>query len=99
MTFKAAGTVTENLNKTAKITPTLEGRITKLNFDINDRVKEGDVLALLQTPELLGKPLELKAPLDGIIIERQAHRRRAGREGHEDFHDQRSDRSLGRSPR
>ena len=72
MTFKAAGTVTENLNKTAKITPTLEGRITKLNFDINDRVKEGDVLALLQTPELLGKPLELKAPLDGIITERQA---------------------------
>ena len=72
MTFKAAGTVTENVNKTAKITPTLEGRITKLNFDINDRVKEGDVLALLQTPELLGKPLELKAPLDGIITERQA---------------------------
>lgn len=72
MTFKAAGTVMENLNKTAKITPTLEGRITKLNFDINDRVREGDVLALLQTPELLGKPLELKAPLDGIITERQA---------------------------
>ncbi len=72
MTFKAAGTVTENLNKTAKITPTLEGRITQLNFDINDRVKEGDVLALLQTPELLGKPLELKAPIDGIVTERQA---------------------------
>ena len=72
MTFKAAGTVTENLNKTAKITPTLEGRITSLHFDINDRVKEGDVLALLQTPELLGKPLELKAPIDGIITERQA---------------------------
>jgi multidrug efflux pump subunit AcrA (membrane-fusion protein) len=72
MTFKAAGTVTENLNKTAKITPTLEGRITQLNFDINDRVKEGDVLALLETPELLGKPLELKSPIDGIVTERQA---------------------------
>ncbi len=72
MTFKAAGTVTENLNKTAKITPTLEGRITSLHFDINDRVKEGDVLALLQTPELLGKPLELKAPIAGILTERQA---------------------------
>jgi multidrug efflux pump subunit AcrA (membrane-fusion protein) len=72
MTFKAAGTVTENLNKTAKITPTLEGRITSLHFDINDPVKEGDVLALLQTPELLGKPLELKAPIDGIVTERQA---------------------------
>ena len=72
MTFKAAGTVTENLNKTAKITPTLEGRITSLHFDINDPVKEGDVLALLQTPELLGKPLELKAPIAGIVTERQA---------------------------
>ena len=71
MTFKAAGTVTENLNKTAKITPTLEGRITNLHFDINDPVKEGDVLALLQTPELLGKPLELKAPIDGIVTERK----------------------------
>jgi len=72
MTFKAAGTVTENLNKTAKITPTLEGRITSLHFDINDPVKEGDVLALLQTPELLGKPLELKAPIAGMVTERQA---------------------------
>ena len=72
MTFKAAGTVTENLNKTARITPTLEGRITNLHFDINDPVKEGDVLALLQTPELLGKPLELKAPINGIVTERQA---------------------------
>ena len=72
MTFKAAGTVTENLNKTAKITATLEGRITSLHFDINDPVKEGDVLALLQTPELLGKPLELKAPIAGIVTERQA---------------------------
>jgi len=69
MTFKAAGTVTENLNKTAKITPTLEGRITSLHFDINDPVKEGDVLALLQTPELLGKPLELKAPIAGMVTE------------------------------
>jgi len=72
MTLKAAGTVTENQNKTARITPTLEGRITRLHFDINDSVKEGDVLALLQTPELLGKPLELKAPIAGIVTERQA---------------------------
>ena len=72
MTFKAAGTVTENLNKTAKITPTLEGRITKLISTSTIAVKEGDVLALLQTPELLGKPFEFKAPIDGIITERQA---------------------------
>jgi multidrug efflux pump subunit AcrA (membrane-fusion protein) len=71
MTLKAAGRVSENMNKTAKVTSTLEGRITKLNFDINDRVKEGDVLALIQTPELVGKALELKAPADGVIVDRK----------------------------
>ena len=71
-TLKAAGRVSENMNKTAKVASTLEGRLIKLNFDINDRVKAGDVLALVQTPELLGKPLELKAPIDGVIVERKS---------------------------
>src|SRR5581483_501539 len=47
-------------------------RLIKLNVDLNDRVKAGDVLALVQTPELLGKPLELKAPIDGVIVERKS---------------------------
>lgn len=72
MTLKAAGRVSANLNKTAKVTPTLEGRLMKLNFDLNDRVKAGAVLALVESPELLGKQLELKAPIDGVIIERNA---------------------------
>ena len=46
--------------------------MTKLNFDLNDRVKAGDVLALVQTPELLGRPLEVKAPIDGVITERRS---------------------------
>ncbi|MBA2743382.1 MAG: efflux RND transporter periplasmic adaptor subunit [Chthoniobacterales bacterium] len=71
-TIKAAGRVSENLNKTAKLSSTLEGRLVKLNYDLNDRVKTGDVLALIQTPELLGRPLELKAPIDGVIIDRKA---------------------------
>ena len=70
VTLKAVGRVAENLNKTAKVTTTLEGRLTKLNADLNDRVKAGDVLALVQTPELLGRLLELKAPIDGVIVER-----------------------------
>jgi multidrug efflux pump subunit AcrA (membrane-fusion protein) len=69
-TLKAPGRVSENLNRTAKIASTLEGRLIKLNVDLNDKVKAGDVLALVQTPELLGKPLELKAPIDGVIINR-----------------------------
>jgi len=71
-TLKAAGRVTENQNKTAKISSTLEGRVIKLTVDLNDKVKTGDVLALVQTPELLGKPLELKAPIEGVIIDRKA---------------------------
>lgn len=71
-TLKAAGRLSENLNKTAKVASTLEGRLLKLNYDLNDRVKTGDVLALVQTPELLGKPLEIKAPIDGVIIERKS---------------------------
>ena len=63
---------TANLNKTAKVTSTLEGRLIKLNFDLNDRVKAGEVVALVESPELLGKALELKAPIDGVIIERTA---------------------------
>ena len=72
MTLKAVGRIGENLNKTAKVTTTLEGRLTKLNADLNDRVKAGDVLGLVQTPELLGKLLELKAPIDGIVVERKS---------------------------
>jgi multidrug efflux pump subunit AcrA (membrane-fusion protein) len=71
-TLKAAGRVSENLNRTAKIASTLEGRLIKLNVDLNDKVKAGEVLCLVQTPELLGKPLELKAPIDGVIIDRKS---------------------------
>lgn len=69
-TLQVAARVSPNMNKTAKVTSTLEGRITKLNADLNDQVKTGDVLALVQTPELIGRPLELKAPIDGIVTER-----------------------------
>ena len=44
----------------------------KVNADLNDAVKVGDVLGLVQTPELLGRPLELKSPIDGIIVDRRA---------------------------
>lgn len=71
-TLKTAGSVTANANKTAKVVSTLEGRLVRLNFDLNDAVKTGDVLALVQTPELLGKSLEIKASIDGVIIDRKA---------------------------
>jgi multidrug efflux pump subunit AcrA (membrane-fusion protein) len=72
LTLKAVGRLGENLNKTAKVTSTLEGRLTTLLFDLNQAVKAGDVVGLVQTPELLGRPLELKAPIDGVITERKS---------------------------
>lgn len=71
-TLKAGGRISANLNKTAKVTSTFEGRLTKLNFDLNDRVKAGGVMALVESPELLGRQLEIKAQIDGVIIERKA---------------------------
>ena len=72
MTLKVAGRISVNLNKTAKVTSTFEGRLTKLNFDLNDSVLAGQVIALVESPEMLGKKLEIKAPIDGVIIERKA---------------------------
>ena len=43
-----------------------------MNVDLNDAVKAGDVLGSVQTPELLGRALELKAPIDGVIVDRKA---------------------------
>jgi len=71
-TLKAAGRISANLNKTAKVTSTFEGRLTKLHFDLNDRVRVGDVLAVVESPELLNKPLEIKATIEGVVIERKA---------------------------
>jgi len=71
MTLKAAGRVSLDLNKTAKVTSTLEGRLVSLGFDLNDRVHVGDVLAKVQSPELLGKQLELRSPIEGVVVDRQ----------------------------
>jgi multidrug efflux pump subunit AcrA (membrane-fusion protein) len=72
LTLKAVGRVGENLNKTAQVRATFEGRLVTLNFDLNQRVKAGDVMGLVETPELLGKSLELKAPIEGRITERKS---------------------------
>ncbi len=72
MTLKAVGRVAENLNKTAKVRATFEGRLVNLNVDLDGSVKAGDVLGLVETPELLGKALELKAPIGGRITERKS---------------------------
>jgi multidrug efflux pump subunit AcrA (membrane-fusion protein) len=64
------GRISYDLNHTAKVSSPFVGRILKMNYDVGATVKQGDVMALIDSPELL-KPLELKATVDGMVTERQ----------------------------
>jgi multidrug efflux pump subunit AcrA (membrane-fusion protein) len=58
-----------DLNHTGRVTSTLDGRITQMNHDVGQRVQKGDVMALVDAPDLL-HALELKAPMSGRVVER-----------------------------
>ncbi len=68
--LKVPGRISPDLNRTAKVSATLEGRIVKLNQDLGDRVDLGTVMGLLETPELLDKPVLLRAPIPGVVTEK-----------------------------
>ncbi len=72
VTLSAPGRVTANENKTARVASTFPGRLVSLAVDLSDPVRKGDLLATIETPELLGKALELKASIDGIVVERKS---------------------------
>ena len=70
MTLRSPGRISVNVNRTAKVTSTLEGRILKMSYDIGAEVRAGDGMVLIDSPELLNKPLDLKAPISGRVIAR-----------------------------
>lgn len=70
LTLRTTGRVVANANKTARVSTVLEGRLTQINVDLNDRVKKGMLLATVETPELVGRPLEIRSPIDGIVLNR-----------------------------
>lgn len=70
LSLSVPGRISYDLNHTAKVSSPFGGRILKMNYDVGATVKRDDVMALVDSPELL-KPLELKAPLDGTVTERQ----------------------------
>jgi cobalt-zinc-cadmium efflux system membrane fusion protein len=70
LTLPAPGRVSFNRNRTAQVSSTLEGRIVKMNYDVGATVHEGDVMAIVDSPEMLSKPLELKAPAGGEVTAR-----------------------------
>src|SRR5579859_408825 len=71
LSLRAPGRISFNLNHTAKVSSTFEGRIVKMNYDVGAEVHEGDTMALIDSPDFLNQALELKAPLSGEVVERQ----------------------------
>jgi multidrug efflux pump subunit AcrA (membrane-fusion protein) len=68
--LKVPGRLVTDANRTARVSATLEGRVTRLVRDVGDRVAQGAVMGQLETPELLDRPLVLHAPLAGVVTER-----------------------------
>jgi len=50
-------------NKQSKITPKISGKVVKLNFDVGDKVRAGDVLAVLESTNLRAQLDEAQAAL------------------------------------
>ena len=50
-------------DKQSKITPKISGKVVKLNFDVGDRVKKGDVLAVLESTTMQAQLDEVNASL------------------------------------
>jgi HlyD family secretion protein len=48
-------------NKQSKITPKISGKVVKLNFDVGDKVRAGDVLAVLESTSLKAQLDEAQA--------------------------------------
>ena len=68
--LKVPGRTSPDLNRTAKVSATLEGRIAKLIFDLGDQVSEGAIMGQVESPELLDKPLLLRALVAGVVTEK-----------------------------
>lgn len=63
------GEVVVNNDKLAHIAPRFPGVVTKVNKHLGDRVRIGDVLAIIESNEGL-VPYEIKSLLDGTVIEK-----------------------------
>jgi len=51
-------------NKQSKITPKISGKVVKLNFDVGDKVHQGDVLAVLESTNVQAQLDEAQAALN-----------------------------------
>jgi multidrug efflux pump subunit AcrA (membrane-fusion protein) len=72
MKLAVPGRISPDANRTAKVAAQLEGRVSRLDLDVGDRVAQGAAMGTLETPELLDKPLVLRAPVSGVVTEKAA---------------------------
>tara|TARA_R100000027_G_scaffold57552_1_gene47209 strand:+ start:617 stop:1870 length:1254 start_codon:yes stop_codon:yes gene_type:complete len=61
------GEIRFNRKAIAFATPRYNGSVQEINVQLADRVKKGDVLAVLESVDTL-RPFEVKAPFDGVIV-------------------------------
>src|SRR5579859_954465 len=50
-------------DRQSKITPKISGKVIRMNFDVGDKVKKGDVLAVLESTNLQAQLDEMRAGL------------------------------------
>ncbi|WP_290538426.1 efflux RND transporter periplasmic adaptor subunit [Alcanivorax sp.] len=69
-TLTTYGQLTTAPEQLARVRARFPGVVTKINARLGDRVAKGDLLAQVESNESL-KTYDLRAPIDGVVIERQ----------------------------
>ncbi len=68
-TLTLSGEIRLNANKLARVMPRFPGLAKEVFKGIGDKVKQGEVLAIVESNESLS-PYEIKSPLTGTIVDR-----------------------------
>ncbi len=66
--LRIPGEIRVNENATAHVGPRFAGVVTAIQRRLGDQVQKGELLATMETNDTL-RPLDLKAPIDGTIVE------------------------------
>jgi membrane fusion protein, heavy metal efflux system len=83
-TVHLPGEVLANGDRLAHIVPRFDGVVTEVHGRIGDRVRKGDVLAIIESSESLA-PFELQTLIDGVIIQKHITQGEAVTRDHETF--------------
>lgn len=71
----ATGTITYDQNRVSHIGPRTEGRILSLQADLGDRVRAGQVLAIVESPEVGATRADLHEAQSMVAIAQENHER------------------------